>query len=107
MGLLYELHPMALGFLLFISVLYYACLRHVGYFLAMIVWAAVALLLLFVMGPYRLVLCSSLFAIAWALQFVGHRAEGRKPTFVEDVQYLLVGPLFVLRTLMRKMSKNP
>ena len=37
----------------------------------------------------------ALFAVGWALQFVGHHYEGRKPAFVDDVVGLLIGPLFV------------
>ena len=34
--------------------------------------------------------------IGWAIQFVGHHYEGRKPAFVDDVTGLIVGPLFVV-----------
>jgi uncharacterized membrane protein YGL010W len=37
-----------------------------------------------------------LFVIGWALQFLGHYHEGRKPAFVDDLIGLAVGPLFVL-----------
>jgi len=33
-----------------------------------------------------------LFVIMWALQFVGHKIEGKKPSFFEDMRYLLIGP---------------
>ena len=36
-----------------------------------------------------------LFVVGWAVQFVGHVFEGRKPAFVDDLVGLLVGPLFV------------
>lgn len=37
-----------------------------------------------------------LFVIGWAIQFVGHYWEGRKPAFVDDVMGLVIGPLFVV-----------
>ncbi|MDB5994374.1 MAG: hypothetical protein JWP42_1510 [Pseudomonas sp.] len=40
-----------------------------------------------------------LFVIGWAIQFVGHHYEGRKPAFVDDVTGLIVGPLFVVAEL--------
>ena len=49
------------------------------------------------MGAYRLPLCGLIFVVAWIFQFIGHKLEGKKPSFFEDVQYLWVGPLFVLR----------
>jgi uncharacterized membrane protein YGL010W len=35
------------------------------------------------------------FVVGWAIQFVGHWYEGRKPAFVDDIVGLLVGPMFV------------
>ena len=40
-----------------------------------------------------------MFVIGWAIQFVGHHYEGRKPAFVDDVTGLIVGPLFVVAEL--------
>ena len=36
------------------------------------------------------------FVVGWAIQFVGHYYEGRKPAFVDDLVGLLVGPMFVV-----------
>jgi uncharacterized membrane protein YGL010W len=36
------------------------------------------------------------FVVGWAIQFVGHYYEGRKPAFVDDLRGLLVGPMFVV-----------
>jgi uncharacterized membrane protein YGL010W len=35
------------------------------------------------------------FSLGWAIQFIGHYYEGRKPAFVDDLRGLLVGPMFV------------
>jgi len=35
------------------------------------------------------------FAVGWALQFLGHKYEGVKPAFFDDAKQLLIGPLFV------------
>ena len=40
-----------------------------------------------------------MFVVGWAIQFVGHHYEGRKPAFVDDVTGLIVGPLFVVAEL--------
>lgn len=42
------------------------------------------------------------FVLAWIGQFVGHRIEGRKPSFFQDLRFLLVGPLFVLAFVYRR-----
>jgi uncharacterized membrane protein YGL010W len=37
-----------------------------------------------------------LFVVGWAIQFLGHWYEGRKPAFVDDLVGLLIGPLFIV-----------
>lgn len=37
-----------------------------------------------------------LFVVGWIFQLVGHKFEGRKPAFVDDLRSLLIGPLFVV-----------
>ena len=41
-----------------------------------------------------------IFVVGWALQFLGHYYEGRKPAFVDDLRGLLVGPMFVVAEAM-------
>lgn len=36
------------------------------------------------------------FVILWIMQFVGHHIEGKKPSFFKDVQFLLIGPAWVI-----------
>jgi uncharacterized membrane protein YGL010W len=36
-----------------------------------------------------------IFVIAWIFQFIGHKIEGKKPSFFQDLSFLLVGPLWV------------
>lgn len=45
-----------------------------------------------------------LFVAAWIGQFVGHRIEGRKPSFFKDVQFLLIGPAWLLHFVYRKLG---
>jgi uncharacterized membrane protein YGL010W len=40
------------------------------------------------------------FAVGWAIQFVGHHFEGKKPAFVDDLVGLLIGPMFVVAELL-------
>lgn len=46
--------------------------------------------------PAWLVAGIGLFVIGWAIQFVGHHYEGRKPAFLDDLTGLIIGPLFIL-----------
>lgn len=42
-----------------------------------------------------LVMSVTVFVIAWVLQFIGHKIEGKKPSFFKDVQFLLIGPAWI------------
>ena len=42
------------------------------------------------------------FVIAWSGQLYGHKAEGKKPAFLKDFQYLLIGPAWILSFLYSK-----
>lgn len=44
----------------------------------------------------------ALFVAMWILQFYGHYVEGKKPSFFKDLQFLLVGPAWILAFLCRK-----
>ena len=45
-----------------------------------------------------------LFAVAWIGQFIGHKIEGKKPSFLQDVQFLLIGPAWLLSFVFKKMG---
>lgn len=45
------------------------------------------------------------FVVAWIGQFVGHKIEGKKPSFFEDLQFLLIGPAWVANSLSEKLAK--
>ena len=44
-------------------------------------------------------LAAACFIIGWAIQFVGHKYEGMKPAFTDDLIGLVIGPLFVMTEL--------
>jgi len=44
-----------------------------------------------------------IFLAAWIGQFAGHRIEGRKPSFFKDVQFLLIGPVWLLAALYDRL----
>jgi uncharacterized membrane protein YGL010W len=46
--------------------------------------------------------CLVLFTIAWIGQFVGHAVEGARPSFFKDLQFLLIGPLWLLGHVFRR-----
>jgi uncharacterized membrane protein YGL010W len=40
--------------------------------------------------------CAAAWVLAWLAQFYGHYKEGAKPSFLDDLLFLLIGPIFVL-----------
>ncbi len=47
--------------------------------------------------------CLAIFIVAWIGQFIGHAIEGRRPSFFKDVQFLLIGPLWLLSFVFRSL----
>jgi len=46
----------------------------------------------------------SIFVGAWIFQFIGHKIEGKKPSFFKDLQFLLIGPAWLLSFIYKKMG---
>lgn len=70
-------------------------------FAALFVLAALALATL----PVPLWATSlAIFVLAWIGQFIGHHIEGRKPSFFKDVQFLLIGPIWLLSFIYRRLG---
>jgi uncharacterized membrane protein YGL010W len=58
-----------------------------------------------VLGPQSLLgLAAAVFVVAWVGQFLGHRLEGRRPSFLTDLAYLLIGPAWLVSKLMRRLG---
>lgn len=47
------------------------------------------------------VIAVSIFVLAWIGQFIGHHIEGKKPSFLKDIQFLLIGPAWLMGALYR------
>lgn len=60
--------------------------------------AAIAIL------PFGFKFYFAVFVVAWIGQFAGHKMEGKKPSFIEDLQFLLIGPAWVANSLSKKFS---
>lgn len=48
--------------------------------------------------------CGAIFVIAWIGQFIGHAYEGKRPSFFKDLQFLLIGPLWLLAFVYRGLG---
>ncbi|MBB2149433.1 Mpo1 family 2-hydroxy fatty acid dioxygenase [Pedobacter gandavensis] len=55
-------------------------------------------------GPAVWLVCAVIFVGAWIGQFIGHKIEGKKPSFLEDVKFLLIGPIWLLHFICKKIG---
>lgn len=73
-------------------------------FLGMLLFSALVLF-----GIYKIeildlaplwIIMLAIFAIAWVFQFIGHNHEGKKPSFLKDIQFLMIGPAWTMSHLL-------
>jgi uncharacterized membrane protein YGL010W len=104
-GLLFAAHPALVLLLIAASLVYYARLSW-PFTLCMLLLSSVMLALVDAMDAAGVLVQASvgIFVVAWIFQFIGHHLEGKKPSFFEDLQYLLVGPLFVLSKAFQRLG---
>ncbi|HSD74773.1 MAG TPA: Mpo1-like protein [Steroidobacteraceae bacterium] len=87
-----------------VAVLYYFSLSAslgIGMIAVMVAMLAIVYLLELVPVPLWIT-CVTLFVVAWIGQFIGHAVEGKRPSFFKDVQFLMIGPLWLLAHLFRR-----
>lgn len=56
--------------------------------------------------PQNVWIFLAVFVVAWIGQFIGHHIEGAKPSFFEDLQFLLIGPAWCMDALFNKFAPN-
>jgi uncharacterized membrane protein YGL010W len=55
-------------------------------------------------GPAVWQVCAVIFVASWIGQFFGHKIEGKKPSFLDDVKFLLIGPIWLLHFICQKVG---
>lgn len=65
-------------------------------FIGMLIFSAIVLFLINLIAslnfaPLWLIMLV-IFVVAWIGQFIGHNHEGKKPSFIKDLQFLMIGP---------------
>ena len=103
LALLWWLSPAAAYLLIGGTTLFYLMLSFT-LAIGMLALAALMVYPLTQLGDATLPLALAVFVAAWVGQFVGHRIEGKKPSFLEDVRYLLVGPAWLLAKVYRRVG---
>lgn len=103
LGLIWSVHPLAALATTILSLIYYMTLS-VPFAFGMLAMSGTMLWILSQLPQHLMWQISlGIFVIAWIGQFIGHKIEGKKPSFFEDIRFLLIGPLFVLSFLYRRL----
>lgn len=104
LGLLWSVHPYVAVAVVLASLAYYFTLSR-PFAIGMLLMSALMLALLSLLPPAAILpLSIAIFVLAWIGQFIGHKIEGKKPSFFEDLRFLLIGPLFVLSFLYKRLN---
>ena len=71
------------------------------YFVMMLVKVSLMIYLITLISheAWFLNMCIGIFVAAWIGQFIGHKIEGQKPSFLEDIVFIMIGPLWVCKSL--------
>ena len=103
LGMLWAMHPLLAVVVTLASLAYYFMLS-VPFALGMLLVSGAMLWVLSILPQGQVLWFSvTVFLVAWIGQFIGHKIEDKKPSFFEDVRFLLIGPLFVLGFLYRRL----
>ena len=78
------------------TLIYYAAIDVRGAVISLVVF--VVLYLVAVRLTWELNLAA--FILGWVFQLIGHRFEGTKPKFLENLIYLLIGPLYIFEEVL-------
>ncbi len=101
-GLLWAIHPLVAVIAAAFSQVYYFRLS-APFATGMLLMTGMFMASFAALPPaWLLPLAAGVFFVAWIGQFIGHKIEGKKPSFFDDLRFLLVGPLFVLGFLYRR-----
>ncbi len=77
-------------------------------FIGMALFSLLTLAVIFLVNKYSPVplwaVSATVFVLAWLGQFYGHKIEGKKPSFVTDLQFLLIGPAWILGFVFKKFG---
>jgi uncharacterized membrane protein YGL010W len=95
--------PIAAYVLIALAVVFYISLS-LPIAIGMLVVSGVMVLTLTVVTEHLLILAIVVFVAAWIGQFIGHKIEGKKPSFFEDIKFLLIGPAWLLGFVYRRLG---
>ena len=95
--------PLAACALIALAIMFYVSLS-LSIAIGMLALSGFIMLTLAAVTEHLLAIAIVVFVIAWIGQFIGHKIEGRKPSFFEDIKFLLIGPAWLLGFAYRRFG---
>ena len=95
--------PIAAYVLITLAVVFYTALS-LPIAIGMLGVSGFMVLTLTVVTEHLLIVAIVVFAAVWIGQFIGHKIEGKKPSFFEDIKFLLIGPAWLLGFIYRRLG---
>jgi uncharacterized membrane protein YGL010W len=98
------------SFLVAFSIYYYYKLSPVLSYLVLLVLFGFSYLIIDLVawqaagGPALWLVCLIIFVLSWTAQFIGHQIECKKPSFLDDIKFLFIGPIWLLHLILKKFS---
>jgi uncharacterized membrane protein YGL010W len=87
-------------------VIYYLILSRTLWF-GMLLFGSICILVCYTLTQAGFLLwpiCIGVFILAWIGQFYGHHIEGKKPSFIHDLQFLMIGPAWLMSFIYKKLG---
>ena len=104
LGLIWVIHPVLSVAAALLALAYYFYLS-IPFAIGMGVMAALMLGILTILPPAVILPAAIIvFVIAWIFQFIGHKIEGKKPSFFKDLQFLLIGPAYLMHFIYKRFG---
>lgn len=89
-----------------LALLYYSTFKNWKVIAAILVQAIPMLIVLELLRPRFFLLSLGIFILAWIGQFIGHKIEGKKPSFLKDLQFLLIGPIWTVNNSLSQIGSS-
>jgi uncharacterized membrane protein YGL010W len=98
-----------LALIMLAGVIVYYFLLSRTLWIGMLLFAIVCVLVCYAIkqaGMPLWIICIAIFVLAWVGQFYGHHIEGKKPSFINDLQFLMIGPAWLMSFIYKKLGIN-
>ena len=95
---------LGVGLVIISLIFYFSMGPLISFFMLLIVAPMIYGNYLLAQTDVHLISCILIFVVSWIMQFYGHKIEGKKPSFLEDLLFLLVGPVWVFYPVYKKLG---